>query len=100
MAMRDWVRLPSAWIEQGGLRRLRWSGEEPTGSDNIAALMVLSPIAHNADDEGMAKCTYDQLCLATGLSLEGRQWPLSSRRARGDRAGALWPQHVPARELQ
>ncbi|MDB5607990.1 MAG: hypothetical protein JWP25_4890 [Bradyrhizobium sp.] len=68
MAMRDWVRLPSAWIEQGGLRWLRWSGEEPTGSDNIAALMVLSPIAHNADDQGLAKCTYDQLCLATGLS--------------------------------
>jgi DNA-binding transcriptional ArsR family regulator len=68
MRMRDWVRLPSSWIEDGGLRSLRWAGDDTVGSDNIAALMVLSPIAHNADDEGLAKCTYDQLCLATGLS--------------------------------
>jgi hypothetical protein len=26
MALREWVRLPSAWIEEGGLRELRWSG--------------------------------------------------------------------------
>jgi DNA-binding transcriptional ArsR family regulator len=68
MAMRDWVRLPSKWIEEGHLADLRWKSEETAGSDNVAALMVLSPIAHNADDEGLAKCTYDQLCLATGLS--------------------------------
>jgi hypothetical protein len=68
MAMRDWVRLPSKWIEEGHLADLRWKSEETVGSDNVAALMVLSPIAHNADDEGLAKCTYDQLCLATGLS--------------------------------
>src|SRR6266849_4559871 len=43
-------------------------GGETVGSDNIAALMVLSPIAHHADDAGLAKCTYDELCLATGLS--------------------------------
>jgi predicted transcriptional regulator len=69
MAMRDWVRLPSRWIEAGGLADLQWSNGEEHGSDYAAALMVLSPIAHHADDEdGLAKCTYDLLALATGLS--------------------------------
>jgi predicted transcriptional regulator len=68
MTMRDWVKLPSLWIENGGLRSLRWSGDHAIGSDNIAALMVLAPIAHKADDAGLASCTYDQLGLATGLS--------------------------------
>jgi DNA-binding transcriptional ArsR family regulator len=68
MAMRDWVRLPSAWIENGGLDELHWTLSETSGSDNLAALMVLAPIAHNADEEGLARCTYDSLSLATGLS--------------------------------
>ncbi len=68
MAMREWVRLPSRWIEDGGLRQLQWTKSASSGSDNLAALMVLSPIAHNADEVGLAKCTYDQLSLATGLS--------------------------------
>jgi DNA-binding transcriptional ArsR family regulator len=66
--MRDWVRLPSGWIEERGLRELQWTRSETTGSDNAAALMVLAPIAHHADEEGLAKCTYDLLSLATGLS--------------------------------
>jgi DNA-binding transcriptional ArsR family regulator len=68
MAMDQWVRLPSAWIEQGRLRELRWTKSGHSGSDNIAALMVLSPIAHHADNVGVARCTYDGLSLATGLS--------------------------------
>ena len=68
MAMREWVRLPSKWIEEGRLSELHWTNSKMSGSDNIAALMVLLPIAHNADDVGLAKCTYDQLSLATGLS--------------------------------
>ena len=68
MPMKDWVRLPSRWIEQGGLDELEWTARETSGSDNVAALMVLAPIAHNADDQGLARCTYDQLALATGLS--------------------------------
>jgi DNA-binding transcriptional ArsR family regulator len=68
MAMRDWVRVPSMWIEDGGLKELQWTNAKGSGSDNIAALMALAPIAHNADQDGLAKCTYDELSLATGLS--------------------------------
>jgi hypothetical protein len=68
MPFNKWVRLPSSWINQGDLRRLRWaSGGE--GSDNTAALMALVAIAHRADEEnGVARLTYDELCTATGLS--------------------------------
>jgi DNA-binding transcriptional ArsR family regulator len=66
--MRDWVRLPSRWIEDGGLQDLQWTRSEASGSDNAAALMVLAPIAHAADEDGVATCTYDRLTLATGLS--------------------------------
>lgn len=68
MAMRDWVRLPSRWIEDGGLSEIEWAAAKPSGSDYIAGLMVLAPLAHHADENGVAKCTYDQLVLATGLS--------------------------------
>lgn len=68
MRMRDWVRLPSMWIEDGGLQKLQWAKADASGPDNAAALMVLAPIAHVADDEGLATCTYDALAMATGLS--------------------------------
>jgi hypothetical protein len=69
MALRDWVRLPSEWIEQGGLKRLRWGSAETPGADNTAALMLLAVIAHHADDEsGVAKLIYDRLCSITELS--------------------------------
>jgi hypothetical protein len=52
----------------GGLATMKWkSGGE--GSDNTAALMALTVIAHLANDEnGIARATYDELCDATGLS--------------------------------
>lgn len=63
----EWVRLPTHWIEQGGLKQFRWVGR--TGSDHVAALMVLAPIAHHADQEtGSARVTYDVLQSAAGLS--------------------------------
>jgi hypothetical protein len=68
MRLQDWVRLPSRWIEDGGLQDLQWAGSPASGSDNAAALMVLAPIAHVADEKGVATCTYDRLTLATGLS--------------------------------
>jgi len=68
MAMRDWVRLPSRWIEDGGLQDLQWTASKPSGADYTAALMVLAPLAHEADEDGLTKCTYDRLALATGLS--------------------------------
>jgi hypothetical protein len=68
MTIKPWVRLPSAWIHGSGLANMKWkSGGE--GSDNIAALMALTAIAHAADEEtGGARATYDQLCALTGLS--------------------------------
>lgn len=68
MTVRPWTRLPSRWITSGTLAQLKWApGGE--GSDNTAALMVLTAIAHVADDDsGIARATYDQLCNATGLS--------------------------------
>ena len=64
----EWVRLPSNWINEGGLTSLPWrNGGE--GADHIAALMALTVIAHAADSEtGMARVTYDDFCDATGLS--------------------------------
>ncbi len=65
--MKQWVRLPTAWIEEGGLKALRW--QDGAGSSNVAGLMLLSVIAHRADDDGLAShVTYDVFCQATGLS--------------------------------
>jgi hypothetical protein len=68
MAIDQWVRLPSAWIDDHGLTNLAWkSGGE--GADNIAVLMALTAIAHAADQEtGIASLTYDALSDSTGLS--------------------------------
>jgi hypothetical protein len=68
MVTRRWVRLPTAWITDGGLATMIWkSGGD--GSDNTAALMALTAIAHLADDQtGIARATYDDLCEVTGLS--------------------------------
>lgn len=53
------TRLPSAWIEQGGLKSFRWADG---GSDNIAALLVLAVIGHHVDAEtGTAWLTYEDL---------------------------------------
>lgn len=69
MRLRNWVRFPSLWIEDGGLKKLRWGGENGDGSANTAALMALMPLAHHADDQtGVIKLTYDELCAFTGLS--------------------------------
>lgn len=68
MANSPWMRLPSAWINTHGLTRLSWS-HGGGGSDNTAALMALTVIAHEVDGEtGIARVTYDQICNLTGLS--------------------------------
>lgn len=65
--MRSWVKLPSAWIEKGGLRSFMWGKQG--GSEQTAALMVLLAIAHRAADAtGVAHLTYDELHWATHLS--------------------------------
>lgn len=67
MPLQQWVRLPTAWVQSHGLKPFRWAGAER--SDNIAALMLLIPIAHHADHQtGITRLTYDQLGAATGLS--------------------------------
>src|SRR5687768_4161781 len=69
MRLREWVPLPSGWIEDGGLKRFRWQPEPGYGADRIAALMTLIAIAHHAHEEtGIAKITYNELCIITGLS--------------------------------
>lgn len=66
MALPIWVRLPTQWIEAGGLRQFSWA---QNGVEGLAALMLLLVIAHQADQEtGIARVTYDHLHTATGLS--------------------------------
>jgi hypothetical protein len=63
----SWVKLPSQWIEDGGLNGLRWT--KGKGADNLAALMGLTVVSHHADaDSGIARLTYDELCDRTTLS--------------------------------
>ncbi|WP_237064630.1 hypothetical protein [Loktanella sp. M215] len=67
MNMRQWVKLPSAWMEEGGLSAFKWRAE--AGASETAALMVLMAIAHRADlEEGIARATYNDLFAATGVS--------------------------------
>jgi len=64
---RPWVKLPSAWIERGGLKAFRWV--KGAGADETAALMTLAAVAHRSDLEtGIATATYDDLCEACSLS--------------------------------
>lgn len=66
--MQDWVKLPSHWIEDGGLRQMNW-GKDGKGANNIAALMALMVMAHHADAlSGEVRLTYDALTNYTGLS--------------------------------
>ncbi len=66
MPKRNWVRLPTGWIEDGGLKSFTWRNR---GIDSLAALMVLIAIAHRADQTtGEVRVTYNDLVLATGLS--------------------------------
>lgn len=66
MAMKAWVRFPTGWIEDGGLKQFRW--EPAKGANNIAALMVLLVLGHHANEVGISALTYDELSSATGLS--------------------------------
>ena len=53
-----WTKLPSRWIEDGGLEAFRWT--QGKGADNLAALMGLTVISHHVDpDSGVARLTYD-----------------------------------------
>lgn len=63
----EWTKLPTGWIEGGGLREYRWAGGN--GSDFQAALMALTVIANHSDpDTAIAHLTYDDLCAMASLS--------------------------------
>lgn len=63
-----WVRLPSTWISERGLVSFKWANGGG-GADQIAGLMVLTVIAHNADQvTGRTRITYDDFCAHTELS--------------------------------
>ncbi len=65
--IRNWKKLPTGWIEDRGLTKLRWRAGE--GSSNIAALMLLAVIGHHFDEDTIsAQVTYDTFTVATGLS--------------------------------
>ncbi|MGY3602761.1 MULTISPECIES: hypothetical protein [unclassified Bradyrhizobium] len=66
MALKEWTKLPSRWIEQKRLRELRWANG--AGADNLAGLMTLLVLVHHADDQGRAVITYDDLTHCTSLS--------------------------------
>lgn len=62
-----WVKLPSQWIEAGGLRDFGWARGQ--GANNLAALMALTVISHHIDlGTGVARLSYDMLCEKTSLS--------------------------------
>ena len=67
MALPQWVKLPTAWVEDGRLAELKWNRGD--GSNNVSALMVLAVAAHHMRPEnGVARLTYDELCEKTSLS--------------------------------
>lgn len=65
--LRTWVRMPSPWVQNYGLRRLKWATGQ--GSNNTAALMVLVAIVHHVEHESdTSYITYEDLMVATNLS--------------------------------
>jgi DNA-binding IscR family transcriptional regulator len=59
-------KLPSRWIDADGLKRFVWG---PSGGDEIAALIVLTVIAHHIDREsGIARLSYSQIAEMASLS--------------------------------
>jgi len=62
----QFVKLPSRWIEKGGLKQFAWGKK---GGDEIAALIVLTVIAHHIDrDTGIARISYTELAEMASLS--------------------------------
>ncbi len=62
-----WTKLPTAWIDEGGLRHFRWSADE--GSNCEAALMAFTVILNHMErDTGITRLTYDDLTDMANLS--------------------------------
>lgn len=59
-----WVKLPSGWIQEGGLRT--FGKLESIRADETSALMSLIAIAHHSSPvTGVSRITYDELKAAT-----------------------------------
>lgn len=75
------VKMPSAWINDGGLSNFTWKSN---GSDNLAALMVLIVITQHMDpDDGVARLTFTQLSDMAGIGREKVSRALDILEARG-----------------
>ena len=75
------VKMPSAWINDGGLRAFTW---KPNGSDNLAALMVLIVIVQHMDpDDGVARLTFTQIADMASIGREKVARALDLLAARG-----------------
>lgn len=77
MIMREFVKMPSAWITdqtKPGLSQLKWSGQDNAGK--VAALMLYIAIVHNVNQEpsrefseaGFVKLSYSDFEKIVGLS--------------------------------
>ncbi|MEO7470248.1 MAG: helix-turn-helix domain-containing protein [Sphingobium limneticum] len=65
--MQSWVKLPTAWILDDGLKAFRWEAQR--GGPEVAALMLLAIIGHHAEaTTGIAKISYDDMTDAAGIS--------------------------------
>lgn len=59
-------KLPSRWIDAGGLKQFVWG---PSGGNEIAALIVLAVIAHHVErDSGKARLSYTHITEMASLS--------------------------------
>ncbi len=66
MSGRIFAKLPSKWIEDGGLKKFRW---KRGGSDETAALMLLIVIVQQADPaSGWVRLTYEDFMSSAELS--------------------------------
>lgn len=63
--MRQWVPFPTIWIEEGGLKHLRW-GE--LRADAVSALICMILLAHHRADNGTSRLTYEAIDDIAGLS--------------------------------
>lgn len=65
--LQKWVKLPTGWINDGGLKDLRWKAG--SGGTHIGSLMTMAALMHHAHPvTGITSMTYDAIETATGLS--------------------------------
>ena len=63
----EWVRLPTGWIREGGLKSISWSNQ---GSGGIAALQLLIAIAHETVHKNTGSSTFDYAPASVQMSYD------------------------------